>query len=206
MSPTAMRTKLESLGVAPLTRNDIVNVLLNPFVDRHRNAIDYAKIIVGLSSKEIRDLVEEVAIKCLEIGCKGKLLRRLVEGYPQLKDIIAAVVVEKYQLGLEHLPDSDDEDMCARYRASLCREYCFLVGPEITEQQGEAEDAIMAELDEAGIEEEDVDELESLPGDEAHRDASELVSVITSRPRQLYLIDRNAGYDRSRHAHQYDSP
>ena len=176
-----MRAKLESLGVAPLSRNDIVNVLLNPFIDRHRAVIDYAKVVIGMDPKEIHELVEEVAIKCLEVGCKGKLLRRLVDGYAHLKEVIAAVVVEKYQLGLEQLPDADDEEACARYRASLCREYCFLVGLDGTEpvQEGEGEDVVMDEVDGEDVEdveEESVDELESSPEGEVQRDVSELVS------------------------------
>ncbi|KAF7982917.1 hypothetical protein HWV62_25194 [Athelia sp. TMB] len=202
MTAPAMRAKLESLGVAPLSRTDIVNVLLNPFIDRHRAVIDYAKVVIGMDPKEIHELVEEVAIKCLEVGCKGKLLRRLVDGYAHLKEVIAAVVVEKYQLGLEQLPDADDEEACARYRASLCREYCFLVGLDGTEpvQEGEGEDVVMDEVDgeDGEVEEESVDELEALPEGEVQRDVSELGSIgqdtLTNMIRQEESYNR--GYRR----------
>ncbi|KAF7982133.1 hypothetical protein HWV62_29867 [Athelia sp. TMB] len=202
MTAPAMRAKLESLGVAPLSRTNIVNVLLNPFIDRHRAIIDYAKVVIGMDPKKIHELVEEVAIKCLEVGCKGKLLRRLVDGYAHLKEVIAAVVVEKYQLGLEQLPDADDEEACARYRASLCREYCFLVGLDGTEpvQEGEGEDVVMDKVDgeDGEVEEESVDELDASPEGEVQRDVSELGSIgqdtLTNMIRQEESYNR--GYRR----------
>lgn len=204
MSPPAMRAKLEALGVAPVTRADIINVMLNPFVDRHRSAIDYAKIVIGLNPKDIRDLVEEVAVRCLEVGCKGKLLRRLVEGYPHLKDVIEVVVVEKYQLGLEHLPDGDDEEACAKYRASLCREYCFLTGLESAEPVHEGEDIVMEE--EGDMDDDDADELESLDCGEAHKDATELVSIPWGINVLIVSYDHIVGTHRSRYALDHDTP
>jgi hypothetical protein len=69
-TPASLKSKFELLGVLPLTRKDIYNVLLNPFVERYMPILEFAKVEVGLGGKEIRALIEEVAVKCLEIGCK----------------------------------------------------------------------------------------------------------------------------------------
>jgi len=77
-TPTTIRTKFEALGLGPITRKDIVNVLVNPFVEKYNHVKDYALREVdmnddgskGMSAKEFEELVEEVAIRCLEIACK----------------------------------------------------------------------------------------------------------------------------------------
>lgn len=70
--------KLEALGLTPVTRKDVYNILVNPFVDRYQLIIDYAKWGVGvkengrrgMEESDVRGLVEEVASKCLELACK----------------------------------------------------------------------------------------------------------------------------------------
>ena len=69
-TPATLRSKLEPLGLTLLTRQDIFNVLVNPFVERYGPILEFAKTEVGLDNKETRELVEEVAVKSLEIGCK----------------------------------------------------------------------------------------------------------------------------------------
>jgi hypothetical protein len=69
-TPATLKSKLEPLGLTPLTRKDVVNVLVNPFVERYSQILEYALAEVGLGSKEVREMVEEVAVRCLEIGCK----------------------------------------------------------------------------------------------------------------------------------------
>lgn len=78
MTHTAVRAKLEGLGLGPITRRDILNILVNPFVERYESVINFARQEVldkdtgskGLNTQEINDIVEEVAAKCLEIACK----------------------------------------------------------------------------------------------------------------------------------------
>ena len=69
-TPAVLRTKLESLGLMPLTRRDILNILTNPFVEKHSPILEFARAEVRLNNVEIRELVQEVAVKVLEIGCK----------------------------------------------------------------------------------------------------------------------------------------
>ena len=69
-TPSTLKSKFEPLGLLPLTRTDIFNVLVNPFVERYSPILEYARTEVGLDGQEIKELVEEVAVRCLEIGCK----------------------------------------------------------------------------------------------------------------------------------------
>ena len=78
MPASAIHRILENLGLAPLTRRDAYNILINPFVERYLSVIQYAQEEIGVredGSKgmdvpEIESLMEEVGAKCLEIGCK----------------------------------------------------------------------------------------------------------------------------------------
>ena len=73
-----VHSALDALGVVPLTKNDIFNVLINPFVEKYATLLDYARKEVGVKEDgskgmgppQIRELVEELAVKCLEVGCK----------------------------------------------------------------------------------------------------------------------------------------
>jgi hypothetical protein len=76
--PSVVHSKLEGLGLTPLTKKDAYNILVNPFVERYHNLLDYAREEIGVNEdgtkgmgpKEIRQVVEEVAVKCLEVACK----------------------------------------------------------------------------------------------------------------------------------------
>ena len=157
-------------------------MMLNPFTEKFNGVIEYAKTQVGLSTKQVRDLLEEVAVRCLEIGCKGKMLKRLVDGYPSLKNTLATVVIEKYRLDLDDLPNHEDEDACRVYQARLCRDYFFPKSGGVQESAGvqgeDGEDMAVRDGDEEGDEEEE--ELDELSyGDESHEDGPELVSYPT---------------------------
>ena len=66
-----------------MTRKDVYNILVNPFVDRYNLLFDYAKWGVikdkdgrkGMEKGEIEELVEEVVWRCLELSCKVSILR-----------------------------------------------------------------------------------------------------------------------------------
>jgi hypothetical protein len=69
-TPSFLKSKLEPLGLLPLTRRDIYNALVNPFIERSSAILEFAMVEVELKEKEVDELLEEVAVKCLEIGCK----------------------------------------------------------------------------------------------------------------------------------------
>jgi hypothetical protein len=168
-----------------LTKKDIFNVMLNPFIEKFSGVVEYAKVYVGLRSKEVKELLEEVAIKCLEVSCKGKMLKRLVESYPALRNTIATLVVEKYQLDLDDLPRHEDDDACRAYEARLCRDYCFPksrgVEMSVDAQDGGAgDDVVMSDENGEDDDDEEQDELDELSDGEEGIDADgpELVSYL----------------------------
>jgi len=69
-----LKSKLETLGLLPLTRKDIVDILTNPFIEKHSTLVDLAKDEMNLSTNEIRDILQEVAVKSLKIGSKVNVL------------------------------------------------------------------------------------------------------------------------------------
>ena len=76
-TPTSIHQKLETLGATPITRVDIHEVLMNPFVEKPETVINYAKRMVanengtkGLLDEEILELLSEVAAQCLQVGSK----------------------------------------------------------------------------------------------------------------------------------------
>ncbi|KAF8133652.1 hypothetical protein EV363DRAFT_927496 [Boletus edulis] len=122
---TSFQSKLEAIGLLPLTREDLFNVMINPFVEKLGVLLEYAKEEMEMSVKDIKDLVQEVAIKCLEIASKGKTLRRLVENY-SLHVGLADAAVRRYSLSLDDLTPAEDEKACATYEAALCRDFSNL--------------------------------------------------------------------------------
>lgn len=73
-----------------------------------------------LCDNEISQLVRAVAIRCLEIGCKGILLERLVRSFPSLKGVIAEEILNSLRIDEEHLFDSDHRDDCSGDYSVLC--------------------------------------------------------------------------------------
>ncbi|KAF4617157.1 hypothetical protein D9613_005940 [Agrocybe pediades] len=130
-TPTTIRAKFEGLGIGIVTRKDIVNVLVNPFIEKYTYIEEFALREVGMkedgskgmASEQFEDLVEEVAAKCLEIACKGKLLKRLLEAYPRLKDRIGHIILQRYQIQMEDLPSWEDTACRPSYTATLCRDF-----------------------------------------------------------------------------------
>ncbi|TFK52615.1 hypothetical protein OE88DRAFT_1807498 [Heliocybe sulcata] len=122
-TPATLKSKLDALGLTPLSRKDIYDVLLNPFVERYTPILEYGKVEVGLDSSGVKSLLEDVALKCLEINCKGKMLKKLLADHEWLKDTITQVVPQRYQIRLEDLPPAQDEKACAAYEATLCRDF-----------------------------------------------------------------------------------
>jgi hypothetical protein len=65
-----MHAKLDALGVLPLTKEDLVLVLKNPFVEAGSGVLDFAKKKLGFDDDALMQVAEDVALGCLEISCK----------------------------------------------------------------------------------------------------------------------------------------
>ncbi|KAI0754973.1 hypothetical protein C8Q80DRAFT_401725 [Daedaleopsis nitida] len=124
---------IEEMELGPLTRKDITDVLLSKFVpERFGGILEYARSAMELDDGEIKGLVQDVALGCLEIGCKGKMLAKLVDAYPFLSNIIAVHIVKKYPLQLEDLPPAEDEKACKEFGAPLCADFMMRRGVPLT--------------------------------------------------------------------------
>ncbi|KAI0670746.1 hypothetical protein C8Q78DRAFT_808937 [Trametes maxima] len=115
---------IEEMGLGPLTRKDITEILLSKFVpDRFGGILTYARETLVFDKREMDGIVTDVALGCLEIGCKGKMLKKLVDAYPFLSDLIAERLLKKYRIGLDDLPPPEDEKACRDYGAPLCADF-----------------------------------------------------------------------------------
>ncbi|KAL0961156.1 hypothetical protein HGRIS_006128 [Hohenbuehelia grisea] len=81
---------------------------------------------LGLDQDGIREFIEEVAEKLLEVGCKAKMLKKMYDRYDYLRETIERVVVEKHQIHVDDLPSWEDDDICRRYQAKLSRDFSLL--------------------------------------------------------------------------------
>lgn len=116
--------KIEKLGLAPVTRQDLLGILTNKFTpDRFGGILEYGRTVLGLSPQEMAQLRRDAALASLEVGCKGKMLEKLVELDPSLRDDIAKHILQNMRLEVEDLPPSEDEEACRRYEARLCRDF-----------------------------------------------------------------------------------
>lgn len=126
------REKIESIGLPPAERADLVEVLSSRFApDRYTPVIHYGRHILGMSNRAVDGLLQEVAFRCLEVGCKGKMLERLVEAHPFLRDAIQSRVMRKYRLNVDDLPPWEDEQECIMYDAPLSQDYRVIRSVEV---------------------------------------------------------------------------
>lgn len=131
VSSSTVKSRLEPLKLGPITRVDICNVFINPYLERYNILLEYLRTEIqtgdegekGMSPAEIRAVVEDVATRCLELECKGKMLRKLYDGYPTVHQAIVRAVLTKHQINLDDLPPADHIPACTRYRPKLCRSY-----------------------------------------------------------------------------------
>ncbi|KAI8969642.1 hypothetical protein BD414DRAFT_518471 [Trametes punicea] len=120
----ACHEEIEDMGLGPLGRKDITDVLLSKFVpERFVGILEYARTIVKLDKSEMDEMMTDVALGCLEIGCKGRMLKKLVEAHEFLGDVIAAHIVKHYRINVDDLPPSEDEKACKEYSAPLCADF-----------------------------------------------------------------------------------
>lgn len=120
-TPATVHAKLESLKLLPLTKRDVHNVLLNPFIERHTNVMEYAKTHLDFEPKEMRAFLEDIATKCLEITCKGRMLKSLHAEIPSLEKTLVAFVQDRYQIAQSDL-DGYRDDLFGNFEARLCRD------------------------------------------------------------------------------------
>ncbi|KAI0761934.1 hypothetical protein BD413DRAFT_616676 [Trametes elegans] len=135
----ACHEEIEEMGLGPLTRKDITDVLLSKFVpERFGGILEYARSVVEMDKGEMDRTLTDVALGCLEIGCKGKMLKRLVEAYEFLGDAVAAHLVKNYRISIDDLPPAEDERACREYTAPLCADFMMrgrgLMGITLDEQ------------------------------------------------------------------------
>jgi hypothetical protein len=69
--PPKLRAELDTLKLVP-TRQELMNVLFHPFMDRLRPVTDYLKSSEGLrmNKGEVDDFAKEAAVRCLELTFK----------------------------------------------------------------------------------------------------------------------------------------
>lgn len=132
------RETIVTMNLHPVKRTDLLEVLVNKFApERFHGILEYGKVVMGMAKGEIEGLLQEVAIRCLEIGCKGKMLKKLLETYPWMDDVIRKRVMKAMRLNVEDLPSwEDDEAACAAFTVPLCRNFTsdidFGFGPILT--------------------------------------------------------------------------
>ncbi|KAG8733536.1 hypothetical protein FRC11_005458 [Ceratobasidium sp. 423] len=118
--PEHSRSKSLDLKGIPkaLSREELFNVLLSPFVENERPCIEYARneLGMGLDDWAITQLKGDVAVNCLPISSKGKLLKRLCEDESIERRVIEAM--KSHAIRLEDLPEPFSPE-CATYRAKL---------------------------------------------------------------------------------------
>lgn len=135
------KERIIAAGLAPVKRIDLLEVLANKFApDRFQGILEYGKAVMDMSKGEIEGLLQEVAIRCLETGCKGKMLKKLMETHPWLDDVIRARVMKHLRLNVDDLPHWEDDEGCAAYNAPLSRNFMtdcdfgFAVSPILPQQ------------------------------------------------------------------------
>ncbi|KAJ3536966.1 hypothetical protein NM688_g6761 [Phlebia brevispora] len=118
------KAKIEGTGLGPVTRTDLLEVLSSKFApEKFEGIVEYGRTALKMSQNELNGLVQEVSFRCLEISCKGKMLKALIGSYPFLEDAIRERVMRIYKLYPEDLPPWQDEAACNAYEAPLCQDY-----------------------------------------------------------------------------------
>ncbi|KAI5986146.1 hypothetical protein EDD15DRAFT_2389952 [Pisolithus albus] len=102
------KSKLQNLNLLPVTRQDLLVMLANPFIEKPQHILDYAREEMAMSSKAVNELIREVVVMCLGVGSKGKTLKILSEQCG-LKEFIAEAAVRRYSLSVADLPPLEDE-------------------------------------------------------------------------------------------------
>ncbi|EIW59522.1 uncharacterized protein TRAVEDRAFT_28653 [Trametes versicolor FP-101664 SS1] len=183
----ACHDDIEEMSLGPLTRKDITDVLLSKFVpERFGGILEYARAILKLGKGEMDGIVTDVALGCLEIGCKGRMLKKLVEAHEFAGPVVATQIVKRYRIDIDDLPPMEDEKACKEYSAPLCvdlmlrgrvllgfEEAAAAAGPTVQMPEPTEPPHVMgSEQDTAmeGMGEEDAEEVEALTDNEEDPD------------------------------------
>ncbi|KAJ7644135.1 hypothetical protein FB45DRAFT_735982 [Roridomyces roridus] len=104
-----MTERLAPLKLGPFTISDAADVLLSAFVEKPSPVLEYLRR-EGVSpsgrkptSAEVRELAEEVAVRCLGRDAKGKTLKRLCDIYPNVKPRIVQAVLGDHARSVEEI-------------------------------------------------------------------------------------------------------
>lgn len=81
LTVSSLRDQLAGLKLSPITKNDLRNLLISPWMEDFEGIVSYMRKEVlsdvtgrkGMLPVEISALMDEVALRCLEIGCKVSL-------------------------------------------------------------------------------------------------------------------------------------
>lgn len=103
LTPDILKSKLEYFSLLPVTRGDLMDVLISPWCEKPGPTFQWASDEMGMSEHDLYKLAEEAVIKSLEISCKGKFIRRVTEMYGTIRDRVQTAMEER-RLNIEDLP------------------------------------------------------------------------------------------------------
>ncbi|KIY72526.1 hypothetical protein CYLTODRAFT_449880 [Cylindrobasidium torrendii FP15055 ss-10] len=96
--PTA-QAEITRLKLGPVTKTDMKSLMISPWMEKFEGLVNYMRKEVisdqasrGLTSAEIFSLMDEVAVRCLEINCKGKMLKKMVDNFPSVREAIMSAI------------------------------------------------------------------------------------------------------------------
>ncbi|KZV70211.1 hypothetical protein PENSPDRAFT_665250 [Peniophora sp. CONT] len=107
--------------LAPISRAELVAVLLSPYVRTHHAIATYARFYAFYPNKTVEGMLEEVALACLKLPGKGEMLEMLTRRYTGLRRILGQAI-KTYKFELDDLPAHDASDgVKRRFRVALGR-------------------------------------------------------------------------------------
>ncbi|VDC00757.1 unnamed protein product [Peniophora sp. CBMAI 1063] len=108
--------------LSPISRDELVPVLLSPYVHTHHAIATYARFYAFYPNELVDDMLKEVALACLKLQCKGQMLESLTRRYTGLVDILGQAIKEQ-AFDLDALPARDALDETKkRFRVALACE------------------------------------------------------------------------------------
>ncbi|KAJ3715357.1 hypothetical protein C8R42DRAFT_218810 [Lentinula raphanica] len=123
----SLKAKLDPLKLGLITPADMFDILIHPFTDRYHPVFDYMKTELDpsegkcLSQDELNLIAGDTAKTLLLLDCKGKLLKNLHDGHPNVREVVIQAIIE-HQVKLDDLPDPEDIEACLSYRATFCKD------------------------------------------------------------------------------------
>lgn len=81
LQPSRIRNQLEPFAVLPLSREDLLKVLSNPFIEKPGAVFAFARSELGMNPAAIQKLAGEAAVQCLELSCKVSVVSVMPYSY-----------------------------------------------------------------------------------------------------------------------------